>query len=93
MSLIRLEVHFLLLVTGFKTPACPMKVYDHQAAPGRMMLTNFDDLRRATNQLDKGSKSMRAKRKFTEDAILNSSRKSRKPLRSYGANRDQDQED
>jgi hypothetical protein len=48
MSLIRLEVHFLLLVSGFKMPACPMKVYDHQAAPGRIMLTNFDDLRLAT---------------------------------------------
>jgi len=68
-----------------------MKVYGHQKTPGQQLLTNFDDIVRATTELEKEGQSMRAiaKRKHDDDVspdvAARATYKARRPFRKYAS--------
>ena len=66
-----------------------MKVYDHQKTPGKKLLPDFDDILRATIELDKKGKRVGGKRQHDEQSIEHAANhKQRKPFRTYGAEAD-----
>jgi len=69
-----------------------MKVYDHQKTSGKKLLTNFDDVVRATADREKKGRwtGGSGKRKHDEQSIQLAAAsgyndKARKPFRTYGA--------
>ena len=76
-----------MLMTGEFAPSAPMKVYAHQGTQGRKLLINFDELVKATSELDKCKDVISGKRKYShsrngESADVHSS-KAPRPLRIY----------